>query len=350
VRALVYDAFRSPPELRCVPDPEPGPGGVVLRVEATGLCRSDWHGWMGHDPDIIVPHVPGHEIAGVVEETGSGVVRFRPGDRVTLPFVCGCGACGECLSGNAQVCDRQFQPGFTHWGSFAERVAVAYADANLVRLPDGLGFAAAASLGCRLATAYRAVVDRGRVRPGDWVAVHGCGGVGASAVLIAAAAGARVLAVDIDPEKLAFARELGAEATVDARSEPDVAGCVREATGGGAHVSLDALGSAAVCRAAVSGLRKRGRHVQVGLLPPDERDAAVPMSSVIARELEIVGSHGMPAARYPELLDRIVHGELDPGRLIGRTIGLGEAGAALVAMGGVAGPGITVIEPGRTAE
>ena len=153
--------------------------------------------------------------------------------------------------------------------------------------------------------------------------------------------------MDIDPEKLAFARELGAERTVDARAEADVPGCVREATGGGAHVSLDALGSAAVCHAAVSGLRKRGRHVQVGLLPPEERDAALPMALVIGRELEIVGSHGMPAARYAELLDRVVRGELDPGRLIGRTIGLGEAGTALVAMGGFAGPGITVIEPGR---
>ena len=138
MRAAIFEEFGQPFTIQNVPDPAPGDQGVVIRVEATGICRSDWHGWMGHDPDIRLPHVPGHELAGVVEAVGKNIRRWRPGDRVTLPFVCGCGTCPQCISGNHQVCDHQFQPGFTAWGSFAEFVAVDYADTNLVRLPDEL--------------------------------------------------------------------------------------------------------------------------------------------------------------------------------------------------------------------
>ena len=163
MRAIFYEQFRGPVSVQNVAEPSPTPGGVVIRTKASGLCRSDWHGWMGHDPDIRVPHVPGHELAGVVESVGSGVRNWTPGDRVTLPFVCGCGSCPQCDSGNQQVCDHQFQPGFTHWGSFAEYVAIHYADNNLVRIPDPVDFVTAASLGCRFATSFRAVIDQGRI-------------------------------------------------------------------------------------------------------------------------------------------------------------------------------------------
>lgn len=207
MRAVVFDAFGSDLRVCEVPAPAPPPGGAVIRVEATGLCRSDWHGWQGHDPDIrVLPHVPGHELAGVVEDVGPGVGSWRAGDRVTVPFVCACGSCTACAAGDQQVCERQTQPGFTHWGSFAEYVAIENADVNLVALPEEMTFPTAASLGCRFATAFRAVVTVGRVRPGEWVAVHGCGGVGLSAVMIAAAAGARVVAVDVSPQALDLAR------------------------------------------------------------------------------------------------------------------------------------------------
>ncbi|MEM9057019.1 MAG: alcohol dehydrogenase catalytic domain-containing protein, partial [Pseudomonadota bacterium] len=140
MRAIVFDAFGGALRLESVPDPAPLPHGVVVRVEATGLCLSDWHGWMGHDADIRLPHVPGHELAGVVEAVGHGVTKWRRGDRVTVPFVAGCGDCPQCAAGHQQVCDHQFQPGFTHWGSFADYVALDYADVNLVRLPDELDF------------------------------------------------------------------------------------------------------------------------------------------------------------------------------------------------------------------
>src|SRR5690242_10512210 len=247
MRAVWFDAYGAIPQLREVPEPDCPDAGVVIEVAATGLCRSDWHGWQGHDPDITLPHVPGHELAGVVEAVGPGVTRWRPGDRVTVPFVCACGTCPACAVGDQQVCERQTQPGFTHWGSFAEYVALDHADVNLVAVPPEMSFATAASLGCRFATAFRAVVQQGGVAAGEWVAVHGCGGVGLSAVMIAAASGARVVAVDVSPRALALAREFGAAECVDATGTPDTAAAIRDLTGGGAHLSLDALGSPATC-------------------------------------------------------------------------------------------------------
>lgn len=345
MRAVLFERYGEPGGVRNVADPVPAAGGVVVRVEATGLCRSDWHGWMGHDPAITLPHVPGHELAGVVEAVGPGVANWRTGDRVTVPFVCACGSCTECAAGQHQVCARQTQPGFTHWGSFAEFVALEHADVNLVAVPEELSYDTAAALGCRFATAFRAVVAQGRVAPGEWVAVHGCGGVGLSAVMIAVAAGARVVAVDTAPAALELARAFGAAHCVDPGRD-DAAEAVREHTRGGAHLSLDALGSAATASASVAGLRRRGRHVQVGLLPAAQGSAALPMERVIGWELEILGSHGMAAHAYPPMMELVRSGALRPDLLVTSTIPLDAAPAALAAMGAAPGPGITIIRPG----
>jgi alcohol dehydrogenase len=343
LKAAVIRAFGGPLSVEDLPAPVQEPDGVVVEVRATGVCRSDWHGWMGHDPAIVLPHVPGHELAGVVAAAGPEVRRWRPGDRVTVPFCCGCGRCESCRAGHTQICDDDFQPGFTAWGSFAELVALPRADLNLVRLPDELGFVEAASLGCRFMTAFAAVTEHGRVSAGDLVAVHGCGGVGLSALMIATALGAAVVAVDVDDATLELARTLGAAHTVDARAG-DPADAVIELTGGGAHVSLDALGSAATCRNSIRSLRKRGRHVQVGLMLEGDRDTAIPIDRVISHELELRGVHGMAVGRYDALLRLIADGAVDPACLIGRTITLDEAGAELAAMGAFAQRGVTVIE------
>ncbi|MFE9026021.1 zinc-dependent alcohol dehydrogenase family protein [Streptomyces iakyrus] len=345
MRAVVFERYGEAAEVREVADPQPAEHGVVVRVEATGLCRSDWHGWQGHDPDIALPHVPGHELAGVVEAVGARVTRWRPGDRVTVPFICACGTCPSCAAGDHQVCERQTQPGFTHWGSFAQYVALDHADVNLVALPGELSFATAAALGCRFATAYRAVVQQGRVAAGEWVAVHGCGGVGLSAVMIAAASGARVVAVDVSARALELARTFGAAQCLDAAAVPDTAAAVRELTGGGAHLSLDALGSPGTCAASVNGLRRRGRHVQVGLLPSPAGTTPVPMARAIALELELLGSHGMAAHSYPPMLELVRSGVLRPDLLVTSTIALADVPAALAAMGTAPGAGATVIEP-----
>ncbi|MDX3694331.1 zinc-dependent alcohol dehydrogenase family protein [Streptomyces europaeiscabiei] len=344
MRAVVFEQFGEPATVKDVAVPTPTPHGVVVRVEATGLCRSDWHGWKGHDPDIALPHVPGHELAGVVEATGAAVTAWRPGDRVTVPFVCACGTCSACAAGDQQVCERQTQPGFTHWGSYAQYVALDHADVNLVALPDELSYGTAAALGCRFATAFRAVVTQGRVAPGEWVAVHGCGGVGLSAVMIAAASGARVIAVDVSPQALDMARKFGATECVNASAEPDTAAAIRELTGG-AHLSLDALGSPATCAASVNSLRRRGRHIQVGLLPSETGTTPVPMARAIALELELLGSHGMAAHAYPQMLELVRAGVLRPDLLVTSTIPLDAAPAALAAMGTAPGSGVTVIEP-----
>ncbi len=343
MRAAIYEEFAKPLTIQNVADPTPQKHGVVIKVEANGLCRSDWHGWMGHDPDITLPHVPGHELAGVIESVGKDVAKWKAGDRVTLPFVCGCGACPQCVSGNQQVCDNQFQPGFTHWGSFAEYVAIDYANINLVRLPDDLDFVTAASLGCRFATAFRAVVGQGKVAAGQWVAVHGCGGVGLSAIMIVNALGANAVAVDITDKKIEFARSVGAAASINAAQVEDVTECVRDITNGGAHVSIDALGSPVTCFNSIANLRKLGKHVQVGLMLADHRNPAVPMDKIIANELEILGSHGMQAYNYRALLEMMQAGKLQPEKLIQKTISLDEALEELIHMDRFKTTGVTVI-------
>lgn len=344
MRALVYEAFQGRPGIQAVPDPSPGRDAVVIKVGASGLCRSDWHGWVGHDPDIRLPHVPGHELAGEVVGVGEDVRRWRTGDRVTLPFVCGCGTCPECASGNQHVCDHQFQPGFTHWGSFAEYVAIHYADGNLVRLPDEMSYVTAASLGCRFATSFRAVVHQGELKGGEWLAVHGCGGVGLSAIMIARAMGANVVAVDIDDEKLRMAGAVGANVTLNGERVADVVRAVHEHTEGGAHVSIDALGHPTTCFNSIQSLRKRGRHVQVGLMLAGHRHPPIPMDAVIAKELRILGAHGMQAHAYPEMLSMIQSGKLEPQRLVGRRITLDESADALVGMNEFTGLGVTVVD------
>ncbi len=343
MKAVMYRAFSVRPEIEQLPDPIPRSDGVVLKVMASGVCLSDWHGWQGNDPDIELPHVPGHELAGVVEAVGDEVTQWKVGDRVTVPFVGGCGKCPECASGNHQVCDHQFQPGFTHWGSFAEYVAIHYADVNLVRLPPEMSFETAASLGCRFATSFRAIVDRGQVSAGQWVVVHGCGGVGLSAVMIASALGAKVLAVDISDEKLALAVQLGAIDSLNVNSVANVSDAIRDLTGGGAHVSVDAIGNAEVCFNSLNSLRKRGRHVQIGLMVEEDSQPKIPMDKVLANELEILGSHGMQAYRYAEMLEMIVAGKLSPERLIGKTISLEESISVLTSMHDFSTTGVTII-------
>jgi alcohol dehydrogenase len=341
MRAAVMRSFEEPLVVSDVDDPACPPDGVVLRVLASGVCRSDWHGWMGHDPSIVLPHVPGHELCGTVVSVGPEVRGWSEGARVTVPFCCGCGVCEPCRQGETQVCERDFQPGFTAWGSFASFVAIPRADLNLVEVPSGLSDVEAASLGCRFMTAWAALHVHAGVRAGEWVAVHGCGGVGLAAVMIAVAAGARVVAIDIDDAKLTRARSLGAEAAVSS----DVVASVVDVTGGGAHVSVDALGHPSTCVDSVECLRKRGRHVQVGLLLGEARVVGMPMAEVIAKELRIFGVHGMAVRHYDGMLSAIAGGSVRPGELVAKTIGLDEVGDELASMGRFAQEGVTVVVP-----
>ncbi|GAA1136435.1 zinc-dependent alcohol dehydrogenase family protein [Nesterenkonia lutea] len=343
MRAMVMTEIAGPLNVQEVPDPTPPRDGVVVEVHATGLCGSDWHAWAGHE-DIVLPHVPGHELAGIISSVGPDVQNWSVGDRVTVPFVCGCGACDWCLSGNAQVCPDQQQPGFTGWGSFAEHVALHAADTNLVAIPEAVSFEAAAALGCRFATAYRALTARAGISAGEWVTVVGAGGVGLSAVMIAKALRARVIAVDRSTQALEAAQDLGADHVVLAEGQ-DVPGAVRELTGEGSHVGIDAVGSEQTCATSILGLRRRGRHVQIGLLPTETGMSQVPMARAIAWELDLLGSHGMAAADYPGMLALIAEGTLRPQDLIERVVGLEEAATLLPDQPRAATPGMTMINP-----
>ena len=342
MRAIQYRAFHEPLEVVELEDPQAPDDGVVIGVHAAGLCRSDWHGWQGHDDDIsVLPHIPGHEFAGVIEQVGSAVRNWQVGDRVTAPFVLGCGACSTCLAGDSQVCPAQWQPGFHGPGAFAQRVAVPRADANLIRLPDDLNMPAAALLGCRFATGFRAAVVIGRVGPSDDALVLGCGGLGLSIIMVCAALGARVTAVDMTPQALVLAESCGATATVLAEDQVALNATLADS----ATVSFDATGSIATAQAGVLSLRPRGRHVQVGLLPTAQTGdrSAIPMGRVIARELSVLGSHGMPAHDYPAMLDFIVSRKIEIERIITAQIDLASVPAAMAAQPWP--PGVTVIDP-----
>lgn len=344
MRAIVMDRIAGPLAVQEVDVPAVPAGGAVIKVFATGLCRSDWHAWAGHD-DIVLPHVPGHEFAGVVTAVGPDVEKWAAGDRVTAPFVEGCGACEWCLSGNAQVCPQQQQPGFTHWGSFAGQVVIHAADTNLIAIPESVSFEAAASLGCRFATAYRALTGQARLTANEWVTIVGAGGVGLSAVMIAKALGAKVIAVDRNPGALSMAASLGADHVL-AADGADIPAQVHAITGG-SHVSVDAVGSEQTCADALLSLRRHGRHVQVGLLPPVDGHPRVPMARVIAWELQVLGSHGMAAADYPGMLALIASGALEPQRLIERVVGLDEAAELLPRMDSANVAGMTMVDPTR---
>lgn len=347
MRAVIFEEFGGPLRVAEVPDPTPRPDGVVLAVRSTGLCRSDWHGWKGHDPDVRLPHVPGHELAGEVVAVGADVRGLAVGDRVTVPFVSGCGTCAPCHRGDPQVCDVQFQPGFTHWGSFAQYVGLFYAERNVVKLPDDMSYERAASLGCRFVTAYRALIQLAELRAGESLAVFGCGGVGLCSILIARALGARAIAIDIDPRKLELASQVGAERCIDARDAADVAARVVEVTRGGADVSIDALGSALTLRQSLESLRKRGRHVQVGLMAGERTAPAVPMGRVIANELALYGSHGIAARAYPDVFELITRRKIPLDAILGPRLGLADVPVELPRMGEFHGLGIALVDPGR---
>jgi alcohol dehydrogenase len=222
-------------------------------------------------------------------------------------------------------------------------VVVHVADTNLVSIPDQIEFTAAASLGCRFATAYHALTARAKLTAGEWLAVIGVGGVGLSAVMIAKALGARVIAVDRHPEALEVAGRLGADHVVQS-SGASVPAAIQELTGGGSHVAIDAVGSEETCTDSILSLRRRGRHVQVGLLPPVDGHPRVPMERAIMWELDLLGSHGMPATDYPTMLSMIERGDLRPQELIERVVTLREATKLLPQMDTASPAGITLID------
>jgi len=342
MRAAVLSEFRKPLDIREVAEPDCPADGVVLQVLACGICRSDWHAWSGADSDVALPHVPGHEYCGVVQGVGEKVRGWKVGDRVIAPFILACGQCGDCASGHQTICASQALPGFTQAGAFAEKIAVPHADANLTALPEGMDPALAAALGCRVTTAWQALTDRAALAPGEWLAVWGAGGVGLSALLLGRALGARVAVVDVVAQKLAYASDLGADVVIDARNG-DAVEQLRAATGGGAHVAVEALGIEETTVNAMKSLRKLGRMVQIGMPAGEHTNMTLPWDVLYSGQLALYGTRGMPGWKYPSLLNLINGGHVDLTPLIARRVPLSEASDELAAFDGPTPPGVAVI-------
>lgn len=345
MKAAILNGFNEALTIETVKSPECPKNGVIVKIHACGVCRSDHHAWKGADPDVQLPHIMGHEFAGEVLEIGPECRGFSIGDRVTAPFILGCGHCSDCRSGNATICETQEVIGFTYWGAFAEQVAIGNADFNLVRLPDRLSYVDAAGMGCRVTTAWRALTDRAQIKPGEWLVVHGAGGVGLSAIMIGASLGCRVLAVDISDDALVLATKTGANQTLNISDIQDVGEAVREITKGGAHVSVDGVGIEATFNNSLRSLRKLGRHVQVGM--PVAKHSVVSLELldlVYARQLSLHGMRGLDATRFTTLFEMIDSGRLDPGELVSRRVPLSQVGEVLAEMDGVQTPGITVVD------
>ena len=352
MRAAVFEGVDEPLRIEDVEEPEPAEDEVVVRTEACGICRSDWHAWQGDWSWLgVMPSeglIFGHEVAGTVETVGEDVDRLREGDRITVPFNLSDGTCIHCRSGRANICERMVPMGFLDIapGGFAEKFPVREADHNAVKLPDGADPVAVAALGCRFATAFHGLAHRVDLTPGDWVAVHGCGGVGLSAVHIADALGANVVAVDVDDASLAKAGELGADETVDAADVGDVPQAVKGVTEGsrGVDVSVDALGIAETCRNSVNSLGKGGQHLQIGLTTQEEGgEVSLPVDVMAMDEREFYGSFGMPPNEYDEIFRMMDRGTIDPGRIVEETVSLADVPDRIAALGDYESVGIPVV-------
>ncbi|MGH7962782.1 MAG: zinc-binding dehydrogenase [Candidatus Binatia bacterium] len=343
MKALVFEATNEPMKVREFPDPQCPPHGAIVRVEGSGICRSDWHLWQGDWSWIgfafPLPMVLGHEYTGVVEEVGKEVQTFKKGDRVVMPPNHACGACAECRRGASNLCFA----GGTFMGGYGRYVPVAHADFNMMRLNDQIDFIEAAAMGCRYITAYHGVLDQGQVKADDSVVIYGCGGVGLSAVQIAAAAGAQVIAVDLDDQKLALAKKVGAEHVINAKNT-DPVGAVRELTHGGADVAVDALGIATTCRNGIMSLRKQGRHVQIGLTTQQEKgEVSLPIDMMVLSEIQFVGSASMQTSRYPAMLGMVARKKISPKALVTEIIPIEKAFGVIEQMSKFQNVGMSVV-------
>lgn len=347
MRAAVVEAFREPLAIHeNWSEPAVGPDDVLIKVLANGVCRSDWHlwqgewDWLGFSPTL--PAVLGHECCGVVEETGANVCRFKKGDRVVVPFGHACGMCGNCSRGNQHLCESLAIPLFTTGGAFAEYMLVANGDLNLARLPEAVSFVDGASLGCRFMTAFRGVSARAQVGAGEWVAVFGCGGLGLAAVQIATALGANVIAVSRSREKLDKAVELGAVRAFSAGE--DTTAEVQDFTNGGVDVSVECLGSETTWTPAFLSLRTGGRLLRLGMSGAEDRGVLRLLADVlVARELTVIGSFGMQARCFPEMLRMVESGRLQPAELVGRKISLEQTSEVIESMSRFDTIGCTVV-------
>ncbi len=325
MKAAIFHGSGKPLTVEQVPDPVPAPHELLIRVAGCGVCHTDLH-YLDHgtptfkDPPMIL----GHEVSGTVEDTGSEVSGFDRGDHVLAAAVLSCGSCEACRIGRENICQRSLMLGNHTDGGYAEFVTVSAKD--VFHLPEEIPLVEGSVIADAVTTPYHAVINRGRVAPGDWVVVVGCGGVGLNVVQMAAAVGARVVAIDVAPEKIEWARRLGATEAFDpgAVDRPDKE--IRKFTGGGAHVAFEVVGKAATQELALTGLRTGGRLVLVGYSP---EKMALNAGRVMFRELEIVGSLGCRPVDYPRVIELVRQGRVRVEELVTHQYSLDDIDQAL---------------------
>lgn len=306
MKAAVFRAADQPMHIEDVPTPVPGAGDILVRVAGCGVCHTDLH-YLDHGTPTFKPPpiILGHEVSGTVAEAGPGVHAFAAGDRVLIPAVLSCGHCLQCRTGRENICEHSQMLGNHIDGGYAEFVAVPAKD--VVPMPADVPLVEGSIIADAVTTPYHAVVRRGKVTPGDWVAVFGCGGVGLSLVQVATAVGARVIAVDVKEAKLDAALRLGAAAIVNAGATKKVDKEIRGLSGGGVQVAFEAVGKAATQEQALNSLATGARLVLVGYSPE-----ALPLNSgrVMFRELEVVGSLGCRPVDYPRAIELVRQGKV----------------------------------------
>lgn len=298
MKAAVFYGAHQPLKVEEYPDPRPGPGEVLVRVAACGVCHTDLH-YLDHGVPTFKkpPLILGHEASGTVEAVGEGVSEFKAGDRVLLPAVLSCGRCFFCRTGRENICQSMVMVGNHVDGAYAEYISAPAKD--LFRLPEEIPLEEGSIIADAITTPYHAVKNRARVKPGDTVVVLGCGGVGLNVVQVAAAVGGVVIAVDILDQKLEWARRLGAAETINAQAE-DVPRKVRQLTGGGADIAIEAIGKPATMEQAFASLRTGGRLVIVGY---SDQNMALNAARTMFREMEVVGSLGCRPVDYPKVIE-----------------------------------------------
>jgi 6-hydroxycyclohex-1-ene-1-carbonyl-CoA dehydrogenase len=306
MRAAVFYGPGQPLRVEEVPRPAPGPGEVLVQVAGCGVCHTDLH-YLDHGVKTFAPPplILGHEAAGVVAALGAGVVGRAVGDRVLVPAVVACGQCEACRRGRENICDGLRMFGNNIPGGYAEYLVAPAKDC--IPMPPEIPLEEGSIIADAISTPYHAVKNRGRVRPGEWVAVFGCGGLGMNLIQCAVAFGGRVVAVDVNPQKLETAERLGASAVFNPRDVDRVDKAVKKATAGGVDVAFEAIGKPETIRSAFDSVRRGGRLCQVGFCAEE-----VPLSTakIMYYEIEVIGSLGCPTVEYPGLIDLVRRGRI----------------------------------------
>jgi propanol-preferring alcohol dehydrogenase len=329
MRAAVFYGPNMPLRIEDVPEPTLGAGELLVKVAACGLCHTDLH-YIDHGVPTVKPPpmILGHEATGTVVLTGPAVSSIKEGDRVLLPAILTCGQCAACRYGRENICQRMLMFGNDVDGAYAEYVKAPAKDIFI--LPSEIPLVEGCIIADAVTTPYHAVKNRAEVRPGDSVIVFGCGGVGLNVVQFANLAGGVVIAVDLVGERLEWARRLGASVTLNPRQvQGGVARRIRQLTGGGADIAIEAIGNPGTIQEAFSALHPGGRLVVVGY---SDHEVALNAGRIMYREMEIRGSLGCRPVDYPRVIELARTGRIQVNPLVTARFPLADINEGLDAL------------------